>query len=66
MSHNVKLSLTLSTPYKFQLTSGGTKIITIFGSDGSSLDIEVDGTRSSYNDLQSAIGESFTHVQPAQ
>lgn len=61
-----KVSLELGKSVIFTCQSGVEKNITVYGQNQSGLwDIEVDGVRSNYTDLQAAIGEPYVSYRYA-
>lgn len=54
------VNIELGKPVTFTCESGVEKTITVYGQSQNGMwDIEVDGVRSEYTDIQSAIGEPY-------
>lgn len=65
MEQMLRMKIELGRVYEFALQSGASKKIIVLGAttDGDGLDIEVDGVRCVYADLQSALGDLYTEIR---
>ena len=62
----MSLHLELGKPFIFVLQSGMERKIIVFGQSSDGLwDIEADGVRGKYSDLQAAIGQPYTAYRAA-
>jgi len=60
------MNIELGKPVIFTLQSGAEKTVIVYGQLGDGQwDIEVNGTRTIYTDLQSAIGEPYVNYRYA-
>lgn len=58
------MKLEIGKKYRFTLVSGRVVEVIVYGTSGKGIDVSVDGNRDTYIDLDAALGEPFTQVNP--